>query len=109
MSAPFTTEEVLETLKSMKASKEPGPDDIHPEFLLQAGDAATKWLCQYMSTFLERCKIPKIWRKVTVIALPKPNMTKDDPEDYRPISLLCIAFKLLERMIRGRINPNIDP
>ena len=62
MSTPFTTEELVEVFKSMKAGKIPGPDDIHPEFLLHAGDAATKWLCQYMSTCLERCKILKIWR-----------------------------------------------
>ena len=28
---------------------------------------------------------------------------------YKSISLLCIPFKLLERMIHGCINPNIDP
>ena len=89
----------MEALKSMKAGKAPEPDDIHPEFLLHAGDAATKWLCQYMSTSLERCKISKIWSKATVITLPIPNQPKDDPKSYRPISLLCIPFKLLERMM----------
>ena len=52
MSTPFITWELVEGLKFMKAGKAPGPDDIHPEFLLHAGDAATKWLCQYMSTSL---------------------------------------------------------
>ena len=55
---PFTTEALVKALKSMKAGKAPGPDDIHPEFLLHAGDAVTKRLCQYKSTCLERCKIP---------------------------------------------------
>ena len=50
-----------------------------------------------------------IWRKATVIAVPKPIKPKDDPKSYRPISLLCMPFKLLERMIHGRINPIIDP
>ena len=76
-------------LKMTHQSTAPGPDDIHPE--------------------LERCKIPKIWRKATVIALPKPNKPKDDPKSYRPISLLCIPFKLLERMIHRRINPTLIP
>ena len=43
----ITTGELVEAFKSMKVGKDPGPDDIHPEFLLHAGDAATKWLCQY--------------------------------------------------------------
>ena len=34
MSTPFTTEELVEVLRSMQAGKAPGPDDIHPEFLL---------------------------------------------------------------------------
>ena len=51
MSTLFTTEELLEVLKSMKAGKAPGPDDIHPEFLLHAGDAATKWLSVYVYLF----------------------------------------------------------
>ena len=42
ISTPFTTGELVITLKSMKAGKVPGPDDIHPEFLLHVGDAATK-------------------------------------------------------------------
>ena len=109
MSTPFTTGKLVEALKSMKAGKAPGPDDIHPGFLLHAGNDATKWLCQYMYTCLERCKIPKIWHKATVIALPKPNRPKDDPKSYRPILLLCIPFKLLERVVHGRINPIIDP
>ena len=45
MPAPCTTEKLVEAVKSMKAGSAPGPDDIHPEFLLHAGDAATKWLC----------------------------------------------------------------
>ena len=36
MSTPFATGELVhvEVLKSMKVGKAPGPDDIHPEFLL---------------------------------------------------------------------------
>ena len=60
-----------------------------------------------MSTCLERCKLSQIWRKATVTA-PKSNKPKDDLKSYRPISRLCIPFKLLERMIHERINPIID-
>ena len=61
----------------MKVGKATGPDDIHPEFLLHAGDTTNKWLCQYMSTILERCKIPTIWRKATVStpSLTSPRTT----------------------------------
>ena len=53
--------------------------------------------------------IPKIWRKATVIATPKPNKPTDDPKNYRPISLLCVPFKILERLLLARLEPVIDP
>ena len=43
------------------------------------------------------------------IAILKPNKPKDDPKSYRPISLLCIPYKIVERLIYNRISPVIDP
>ena len=52
---------------------------------------------------------PKIWRKATVIAIPKFNTPTDDSKNCRPISLLCVPFKLLERLLLARLEPIIDP
>ena len=52
---------------------------------------------------------PKIWRKATVIAIPKFNTPTDDPKNYRLISLLCVPFKLLARLLLARLEPIIDP
>ena len=32
-----------------------------------------------------------------------------DPKSYRPISLFCVPYKILERLIYARIEPSIDP
>ena len=32
-----------------------------------------------------------------------------DPNSYRPISLLCVPYKILERLIYARVKPLIDP
>ena len=32
-----------------------------------------------------------------------------DPKSYRPISLLCVTYKILERLIYARVEPLIDP
>ena len=52
---------------------------------------------------------PKIWRNATVIAIPKFNKPTDDPKNYRPISLLCVPFKLLERLLLAQLEPIINP
>ena len=48
---------------------------------------------------------PNIWRNATVIAIPKFNKPTDDPKNYRPISLLCVPFKLLERLLLAQLEP----
>ena len=69
----------------------------------------TAWLCSFFTSCFRRSQIPKIWRRATVVALPKPNKPAQDPKLYRPISLLCVPFKILERLIHSRIDPVVDP
>ena len=44
-----------------------------------------------------------------VVAIPKPGKPVEDPKSYRPISLLCVTYKILERLIYARVEPLIDP
>ena len=39
----------------------------------------------------------------------KPNKPAKDPMSYRPFSLLCVPYKILERLIHSRIEPIVDP
>ena len=87
----------------MKSGKAPGPDDIHPEFIIHLHNSATNWLRLFLSACLTFQAIPKIWRKAKVIGILKPNKPAEQPKSYRPISLLCIPFKLVERLILNRI------
>ena len=58
---------------------------------------------------MRQLKIRKIWRKAVIVAIPKPEKPLGDPKSYRPISLLCVPFKILERLNYARVNPIIDP
>ena len=44
-----------------------------------------------------------------MVAIPKPGKPVGDPKSYRPISLLCVPYKILERFIYARVEPLIDP
>ena len=43
------------------------------------------------------------------MAIPKPKKPVEDPKSYRPISLLCVPYKILERLIHARVEPIDDP
>jgi len=40
-----------------------------------------------------------------VAALSKSHKPLDDPKSYRPNSLLCIPYKILEQMFLARLGP----
>ena len=109
MSGDFTTAELQVAIKKLKQGKAPGHDYIHPEFVVHQSASTSAWLCLFYSACYQRSKLPKIWRRADVIALPKPNKPAEDPRSYRPISLLCVPFKVLERIIHSRIEPVVDP
>jgi len=64
------------------------------------------------SNFLFHCMrinvLPKIWRKVIIIAILNLGKDAKVPKSYRPISLLCVPFKILERVILNRITPYVE-
>jgi len=58
---------------------------------------------------MRQLKIPKIWRRALVVGIPKPEKPLGDPKSYCPISLLCVPFEILERLIYARVETIIDP
>ena len=44
-----------------------------------------------------------------MVAILKPTKPLGDPKSYRPISLLCVTYKIFERLIYARVEPLIDP
>ena len=44
-----------------------------------------------------------------MVAIPKPGKPVGDPKSYQPISLLCVPYKILERLIYACVEPLIDP
>ena len=109
ISKSFTSQEFAAALKHLKPGKAPGPDSICPELIIHAGAALKSWLCVFLSSSLCHLKIPKVWRKALLVAILKPKKTAEDPKSYRPISLLCVHYKILERFIHARVEPIVGP
>ena len=105
----FSQREFAAALQHLKPGKALGPDSIFPELILHAGAALKSWLRDFLSSCLRRLKISKIWRRALVVVIPKPGKPVGDPKSYRPISLLCVLYKILGRLIYACVEPLIDP
>ena len=52
--------------------------------------------------------IPQMWKNSKIIPLPKPEKDHKLSTSYRPISLLCPAVKILERLIHPFFSQSIS-
>jgi len=105
---PFRPEEFTAALRLLKPGKSPGLDSIFPEFLPHARSAIKSWFCDFLNSCMRQLKIPNIWRRALVVAILKPEKQLGDPKAYRPISLLCVPFKILKRLIYARVETITD-
>ena len=68
----FLQSEFTAAFQHLKAGKDPGPDSICSEHITHAGAALKSWFRDFLSSCLLRLKVPKIWRRALVVAIPKP-------------------------------------
>ena len=100
-------EKFSNALQLLKLGKAPGPDALCPELILGADSALNSWLNKFLSSCMCQIKFSKIWRRALAVAIPKPNKPLRHLKSYKPISLLCVFFMILERLIYACIEPII--
>ena len=104
----FTLPELNSALTFMKTGKACGLDGITTEEILHFGPKSKAWILCLFNKCASENRIPKQWRKARVVALLKPGKDPTERKSYRPISLLCILYKLYERLIMARIAPTVE-
>ena len=105
----FFSGRICQCPTAAKAGKALGPDSLCPELILHAGSALKSWLNKFLSFCMCQLKLGKYLRRTLVIAISKPNKPEKDPKSNKPISLLCVPFKILKRLIYACVEPIIDP
>ena len=104
----FSEEKHGKGIAALKNNKAAGIDDILVEQLKNIGPKAHRWLHTMLNTCFIENKIPKIWRKLKIIAMLKPGKDSAIPKNYIPISLLCHTYKLYEILILNRVSPLLE-
>ena len=109
ISGAFSPREFAAAFHHLKPGKASGPDFICPERLIHAGPGLKFWVRGFLSSCLRQLKIPKVWKRALVVAIPKPSKPIEEPQSYRPVSLLYVLYKFLERLIYNRVEQTVDP
>jgi hypothetical protein len=98
--ANFSEEELKEAIRNTKTKKQPGPDNIFPEFIYNLGPKATNILMTiYNKLWNSKDNLPDEWKKAIIIPILNPGKPANLISSYRPIALTSVLVKIQERMI----------
>ena len=103
----YDANQTTEAIKKCKASKAIGPDGLSNLHLKHLGPAAINYLTGIYNISMGASILPDIWKKSIIVPLLKPGKDPSDSKSYRPVSLLCPAIKILERLILPVLNENL--
>lgn len=102
-SIPLVSDEFVEKfLRDLDKNKTAGLDGIQAYFLSVSAEAIAPSLTSVLNKFIRAGKFPSMWKQARVAPLHKGGSTRD-PGNYRPISVLPILSKLLERHIYNHL------
>ncbi|KAK4820953.1 hypothetical protein QYF61_008740 [Mycteria americana] len=98
---------VSDLLHHLDTHKSMGPDEIHPRVLKELADVLTKPLSIiYQQSWLTG-EVPADWRLANVTPIFKKGR-KEDPGNYRPVSLTPVRGKVTEQITLSAITQHIQ-
>ena len=91
----------------MNVNKACGPDNLLPRILKLLADELSSLLTFHFQQSYDTGKLPDDWTKALDTPVYKKG-PKQDPRNYRPISLTCICFKIMEHIVLSHINKHLS-
>ena len=103
----ISTSQVQEAIKQNKNNNSQAPDKLNVRHLKHIGPLGLAFLTSMFKTALNKNIIPHTWKLANIVPIPKPNKDTDKGTSYRPISLLSVIAKTLEKSLLPYITANI--
>ena len=103
----ITENGVISQLKKLNPYKATGPDDLSPRVLKELAYTISGPLTKLYQMSLDTSTVPLDWKKARV----SPIFKKGDKyltSNYRPISLTCVACKILEHIVISHLTSFLE-
>ncbi|CAM5158135.1 unnamed protein product [Eretmochelys imbricata] len=95
-------EVVRDYLEKLDVHKSMGPDELHPRVLKELAAVIAEPLAIIFENSWGTGEVPDDWKKANVVPIFKKGK-KEDPGNYRPVSLTSVPGKIMEQVLKESI------
>ena len=102
-SIPYmTVTSTLKAIRNIDHKKACGVDEIHSLLLKKSANIVAPVLCRIFNNSIRNGIFPDLWKHSRIIPLHKGG-PKNNPDNFRPISILCTISKIFERHVHDAL------
>ena len=104
----LTLSEITESLKNMKNNKTPGIDGFPADFFKFFWNRLKYFVLRSLNYSYTEGILPITLRQCIISCLPKGEKPRQYLKNWRPISLLCVVYKIASAAISNRLKRVLD-